>query len=79
MAVGTEGGAVGVGVGAINKEIVAHCISLYVCMHAKCIHTFYHLLCYQSLFGNEDSKIIARALYPKKFYLANCIVMGSTR
>ena len=41
VAVGSGGGTVGVGVGAIYKEIIEYYISLYVCMQCVCIPSLF--------------------------------------
>ena len=66
------------GWGGSYIENVLHIISVYI--HAcNVYHTFSVLLCCQCFFGEEDGKIIVRALHPKKLYLANCVVMSSIR
>ena len=76
VAVNTGGGTVGAEVGTKKNCFV---LDQFICRCAMCMHTFSVLLCCQSFSGEEDSKIIARALHPKELYLAHCPATSSIR
>ena len=72
VAVGTGGGTVGIEVGAIHREIVAHYISLYACVQCVCIPSLF-FSANRAFLGRKIVKLLLGPFIPRSFILRTAL------